>query len=105
MEYGGSTPFSTPSVAESPGRPPTPEGASRLAFDHRDLTQVVENGVEPPYSILLYPRPPLRSGGFHNRHCRSKIMTLQQVIRPAFPVFVTDVVRQATRLVVYLPFR
>jgi hypothetical protein len=54
MEYGGSTPFLTTSVQEPPGSSPTPEVALPDAgLDHRDLNSGTQNGVEPPYSLIL----------------------------------------------------
>jgi hypothetical protein len=52
MEYGGSTPFSTTSVQDSSESASAPEGAfPRPPLTTETGTQVVENGIEPPYSI------------------------------------------------------
>jgi len=49
MEYGGSTPFSTGSVQDLPGKP-----AHCFALTTKTGTRAVENGVEPPYSITIH---------------------------------------------------
>jgi hypothetical protein len=57
MEYGGLTPFSTARVQVSVvkgGAGKAPSGVGRLPRESG--TEVVENGVEPPYSIGVRQR-------------------------------------------------